>query len=62
MTEKKEKLKPIPLRMSAEAHRRLKIMAAENSTTMGGAVEELLNAYDLIKQVNNKNAVISGSK
>ena len=61
MADKKEKLKPIPLRMSPEAHRRLKILAAENSTTMGGALEELLDAYDATKKINNKNSTVSKS-
>ena len=44
--ETKTETKPIPIRMTAELHHRLKVAAVVNSTTMEGMLKRALDAYD----------------
>ena len=55
-----DKFKLVGIRMTEELHRRLKIKAAENSTTMQGIIQEALDVYE--KQQAECNLTVGASE
>ena len=52
MTDGNEKTRPIPIRLTDETHRRLKVAAVLDSTTMGSFIQKLLDRYEAQQEGN----------
>ena len=59
MTGENEKTKPIPIRLTDETHRRLKVAAVLDSSTMGSFIQKLLDQYEAQQE---RNSIVSKSE